>query len=120
MGWTDSRSPSECPHINGEDHRCDGRLTLRRLDEAFSYCLGTYHQCPAYQHLQWEQQDRESQSPSPNQRPPRVAHRRTAPRDAVAVALTLDRQPLVEHAPRLGSGGSAPAQAGVALRRPGA
>ena len=77
MGWTGQTSASECPHINGEDHRCDGRLTLRRLDEAFSHCLGTFHLCPAYQHLSWEQQDRESQSPYP---PERLAR----PRDAAA------------------------------------
>ena len=60
MGWIGNQSDVPCPFINAEDPRCGGRLTLRALDQAYTYCLGGYLSCPAYHRMSWEQQARET------------------------------------------------------------
>ncbi len=125
MGYTDQPSETECPHINGEDHRCDTRLTLRRLDEAFLYCLGEHRACPTYQQLAWEQQDRESSNPQHFIRhrvsfesSGRGAIAQQGRLHAVAVTLTLDRQPLDGFGERfrgLGNRRTSQAQTGFSL-----
>jgi hypothetical protein len=52
------RPPSQpefcCPFIDRDDHRCSQRFTLSHLDEAFTYCMHRYRQCPVYQRLMQE------------------------------------------------------------------
>ena len=60
MGWIGNQSDVPCPFINADDPRCGGRLTLRALDQAYTYCLGGYLSCPAYHRMSWEQQAREA------------------------------------------------------------
>ena len=99
MGWAGKNTDAECPFINGTDHRCDHRLTLRRIDQAFNYCLGGYLACPTYQQLSWEAPLRES---ADDQSEPQAAGRQATSRLPAAapprgsqrfVGLTLRGQP---------------------------
>jgi hypothetical protein len=99
MGWIGNNTDATCPYINGQDHRCDQRLTLRRLDQAFGFCLGGYLACPTYQQLSWESVPRDASDDQPHFAPASTAAGptpgRVSPRPAVAgpgprlVRLTL-------------------------------
>ncbi len=81
MGWIGNRSDAHCPFINADDPRCGGRLTLRALDEAYTYCLGGFLSCPAYHRMSWEQQAREADDTPRNQDPRNQTTRNQDPRD---------------------------------------
>jgi hypothetical protein len=79
MGWAGNNTDATCPFINGEDHRCDQRLTLRRLDQAFTYCLGGFLACPTYQQLSWEGPALDAADDSDRQPAPGPTPRRLPP-----------------------------------------
>lgn len=37
-----------CPHLNLDDARCNRRLTLERIEQAYLLCAGDYTACPLY------------------------------------------------------------------------
>ncbi|NLF31283.1 MAG: hypothetical protein GX591_10405 [Planctomycetes bacterium] len=37
-----------CPYAEGDDLRCQERLTVRNLDYAMECCAGNYERCPIY------------------------------------------------------------------------
>lgn len=43
-----------CPHINRDDHRCNNRFRLGRLDQAFCVCFGAYRSCLMYHRINRE------------------------------------------------------------------
>jgi hypothetical protein len=54
----DGEFSSACPYVNYNDHRCGGRLSIARLEEAFRICFGAFRACPVYHQLQHEQSRR--------------------------------------------------------------
>lgn len=40
-----------CPYLDLADDRCAGRFTMRKLGEAFRYCIGSPRDCPIYAQL---------------------------------------------------------------------
>lgn len=42
---------STCPHVDRDDARCGHRLTLGRIEQAFSVCFGAFNACPLYHRL---------------------------------------------------------------------
>lgn len=42
---------SHCPFLNRADGRCATFFSLDRLEHAFAYCFGQYHQCRFYVEL---------------------------------------------------------------------
>lgn len=43
-----------CPHVDRNDHRCAGRFTLSRIEQAFGVCFGSFGECPMYHALNRE------------------------------------------------------------------
>ncbi len=54
-----------CPHVNLDDPRCDSRLSINRLDQAFGVCFGAYHTCPMYRSISQELLDANADMDSP-------------------------------------------------------
>jgi len=48
-----------CPLIDIADIRCESRLSLGHLKDAFDLCLCNYHGCPVYRQMKYEQFSRE-------------------------------------------------------------
>ena len=117
MGWAGNNSQATCPFINDEDHRCDQRLTLRRLDQAFSYCLGGYLACATYQQLTWEKQPLELSDHQPADAPARPQPPAAAGQGAPSQPLTLVGGGSVARRP---PAGGPPAPARPAAPRPAA
>ena len=46
-----------CPFLECDDCRCDRRLQLTRLPEAFCFCVTRYAACTIYQQIRREQKD---------------------------------------------------------------
>lgn len=44
-----------CPHIDRDDGRCESRLSLVHLRDAFDLCICNYHHCPVYRQIKHEQ-----------------------------------------------------------------
>jgi hypothetical protein len=44
-----------CPHLDRNDLRCATRLSLGRIEQAFSVCFGAYHGCPMFHRINGEQ-----------------------------------------------------------------
>ena len=40
-----------CPFLEQADPRCASHLSLTRLSDAFTYCVGRYQSCPVYLYL---------------------------------------------------------------------
>ena len=40
-----------CPHVDRNDARCGHRLSIGRLDQAFSVCFGSFHACPHFHRI---------------------------------------------------------------------
>ena len=51
MRPTTRSTPGTCPLVNLDDPRCDSRLSLSHLDQAFAVCFGAYHTCPMYKSI---------------------------------------------------------------------
>ena len=47
-----------CPFLNRPDARCSDHFSLENLGHAFSYCFGSYQQCPVYSELLAERRQR--------------------------------------------------------------
>jgi hypothetical protein len=45
------RAIAACPHLDGDDPRCAGHLSLGRLDLAFAVCHGAFHACRVFHQL---------------------------------------------------------------------
>ncbi len=45
---------STCPHLDRDDARCAHRLSLGRIDQAFSVCFSAFHACPVFQRISAE------------------------------------------------------------------
>ena len=43
-----------CPHVNRDDHRCNSRFRLDRIDQAYGVCFGAFHACPMYHQINGE------------------------------------------------------------------
>jgi len=48
--------------VNLDDPRCDSRLSINRLDQAFGVCFGAYHTCPMYRSISQEMTDADADS----------------------------------------------------------
>ncbi len=46
-----------CPYLEENDYRCDRRLQLTNLPEAFGFCLAQHRACAIYQQLRRERQE---------------------------------------------------------------
>ena len=117
MGWIGNRSDAHCPFINADDPRCGGRLTLRALDEAYTYCLGGFLSCPAYHRMSWEQQAREADDTPRNQTTRNQDPRNGHPQDRDALGEYNPAAPAYLGRPvRLTVAGRDPAAAQVGRR----
>jgi len=43
-----------CPFIDASDSRCESKLSLDHLRDAFDLCICNYHHCPIYRQIQNE------------------------------------------------------------------
>jgi hypothetical protein len=44
-----------CPFIDTADTRCESRLSLGHLSDAFDRCICNHHGCPVYRQMKYEQ-----------------------------------------------------------------
>ncbi len=49
-----------CPYIDHADIRCESRLSLDHLKDAFDLCICNYRHCPVFRQLNHEQSSRET------------------------------------------------------------
>ena len=48
-----------CPYLNRDDERCNQRLTLVHLPQAFSYCVGAYTACAVFRRIRAQRGERD-------------------------------------------------------------
>lgn len=51
--------PGPCPYLNRDDPRCNQRLTLVHLPQAFSYCVGAYTECAVFRRFRAQSRERD-------------------------------------------------------------
>jgi len=44
-----------CPYLEREDARCDSRLTLQQISEAFEYCVCGHQACRVFAEIRGEE-----------------------------------------------------------------
>jgi hypothetical protein len=49
-----AQTAAACPHVDRNDARCAARLSIARLDQAFSVCFGSYRGCALFHRINAE------------------------------------------------------------------
>ena len=47
------------PYLNRDDARCNRRLTLVHLPQAFRYCVGRYTECAVFRRIRAQHRERD-------------------------------------------------------------